>query len=289
MSRILISSFLDHLRVERGLSENTLLSYKRDLYQFLKWLNCNLKDVDSKILGKYIRYLKDKGLSSSSISRKLSSIRMLYKFLLAEGVIKVDPLQDITSPRRERKIPAYLSFKEVQDLLEAPSVDSFIGLRDKALLETLYATGIRISELTGLNRSDVNLKSGWLKVKGKGSRERMVPLGREAIRWIRGYLKERGRGEGLDSPLFCNRYGKRISRQSCWKIVKKYARKAGIEKAISPHTIRHSFATHLLSREADLRSVQELLGHVNISTTQIYTHITQERLKRIYKMYHPRA
>jgi integrase/recombinase XerD len=240
-------------------------------------------------MSKYMANLRERGLSPSSISRKLSVVKMFYRYLLTEGIISEDPTQSITAPRRGRKIPSYLSLEEVESLLEVPSVNSLLGLRDKALLEFLYATGLRISELTSLNIGEVNLNSGWLKVRGKGHRERMVPLGGEAIKWISKYLKERKEEKKRSAPLFCNRYGKRLSRQSCWKIVKKYAGRAGITKVISPHTLRHSFATHLLSADADLRSVQELLGHVNISTTQIYTHITQERLKKIYKKYHPRA
>jgi len=285
----LIDCFLDHLRVERGLSENTIYSYKNDLQTFQKWLEGDLKEISSQLISEYIGSLKEKGFSISSISRKISVLKVFYRYLLVQGVIKEDPTQNITAPRRGRKIPSFLTLKEVEDLLEAPSTNSFLGLRDKALLEVLYATGIRISELTGLNIGHVNLNSGWLRVKGKGSRERMVPLGREAIKWISRYLKERKDGKKITAPLFCNRYGKRLSRQSCWKLIKKYARKAGITKVISPHTLRHSFATHLLASDADLRSVQELLGHVNISTTQIYTHITQERLKKIYKRFHPRA
>lgn len=288
MPQIPIDSFLDYLGVERGLSPHTLSSYRIDLKQFEKWLPCNISEVSSAKIGEYVSFLKNKGLSVSSISRKLSAIRMFYRFLLVEGVVGENPVQGVVSPRRGQKIPTYLSFKEVEKLLEAPLPTSSNGLRDKAILELLYATGLRISELINLNRRDLNLNSGWVKVRGKGSSERMVPLGREAARWIGRYLKKRG-GKDKDFPLFCNRYGERLSRQSCWKMVKKYARKALIKKVISPHTLRHSFATHLLSRDADLRSVQELLGHVNISTTQIYTHITQERLRKIYKKYHPRA
>ena len=289
MPQITIDSFLDYLRIERGLSPNTILSYRVDLEQFKKWLGSDMLSISSSVVGKYASFLKDtRRLSTSSVSRKLSAIRMFYRFLQAEGAITENPAQAVVSPRRGRKIPSYLSLKEVEKLLEAPDTTSPVGLRDKAILECLYATGLRISELVSLNRRDLNLASGWLKVQGKGSRERMVPLGKEAIKWLNRYLRER-EGVRKDSPLFCNRYGERISRQSCWKIIKKYARIAGINKVISPHTLRHSFATHLLSRDADLRSVQELLGHVSISTTQIYTHITQERLIKIYKKYHPRV
>ena len=289
MPQITIDSFLDYLRIERGLSPNTILSYRVDLEQFKKWLGSDMLSISSSVVGKYASFLKDtRRLSKSSVSRKLSAIRMFYRFLQAEGAITENPAQAVVSPRRGRKIPSYLSLREVEKLLEAPDTTSPVGLRDKAILECLYATGLRISELVSLNRRDLNLASGWLKVQGKGSRERMVPLGKEAIKWLNRYLRER-EGVRKDSPLFCNRYGERISRQSCWKIIKKYARIAGINKVISPHTLRHSFATHLLSRDADLRSVQELLGHVSISTTQIYTHITQERLIKIYKKYHPRV
>jgi len=289
LPQITIDSFLDYLRIERGLSPNTILSYRVDLEQFKKWLGSDMLSISSSVVGKYASFLKDtRRLSTSSVSRKLSAIRMFYRFLQAEGAITENPAQAVVSPRRGRKIPSYLSLREVEKLLEAPDTTSPVGLRDKAILECLYATGLRISELVSLNRRDLNLASGWLKVQGKGSRERMVPLGKEAIKWLNRYLRER-EGVRKDSPLFCNRYGERISRQSCWKIIKKYARIAGINKVISPHTLRHSFATHLLSRDADLRSVQELLGHVSISTTQIYTHITQERLIKIYKKYHPRV
>ncbi len=289
MPQITIDSFLDYLRIERGLSPNTILSYRVDLEQFKKWLGSDMLSISSSVVGKYASFLKDtRRLSTSSVSRKLSAIRMFYRFLQAEGAITENPAQAVVSPRRGRKIPSYLSLREVERLLDVPDTTSPAGLRDKAILECLYATGLRISELVSLNRRDLNLASGWLKVQGKGSRERMVPLGKEAIKWLNRYLRER-EGVRKDSPLFCNRYGERISRQSCWKMIKKYARIAGINKVISPHTLRHSFATHLLSRDADLRSVQELLGHVSISTTQIYTHITQERLIKIYKKYHPRV
>jgi len=266
LPQITIDSFLDYLRIERGLSPNTILSYRVDLEQFKKWLGSDMLSISSSVVGKYASFLN----------------------LQAEGAITENPAQAVVSPRRGRKIPSYLSLREVERLLDVPDTTSPAGLRDKAILECLYATGLRISELVSLNRRDLNLASGWLKVQGKGSRERMVPLGKEAIKWLNRYLRER-EGVRKDSPLFCNRYGERISRQSCWKMIKKYARIAGINKVISPHTLRHSFATHLLSRDADLRSVQELLGHVSISTTQIYTHITQERLIKIYKKYHPRV
>jgi integrase/recombinase XerD len=277
------------LSIERGLSPNTLQAYRRDLCQFRDWLKKEFLQVDSALIGNYLATLREKGNKSRTLNRKLSVVRMFYKFLYTEGKIDHNPVEGVSSPRLGRKIPSFLSEKEVEALLEAPSVDEPYGSRDRAILEVVYGAGLRISELVNLNLTDLNLKGGWVKVLGKGSKERIVPLGREACRWVRIYLRKR-RIETTDKlSLFCNRYGKRLSRQACWKITKKYSQKSGITKKISPHTLRHSFATHLLSRDADLRFVQELLGHTNISTTQIYTHITQERLKKVYKKYHPRA
>lgn len=289
MSRNSIESFIDYLSIERGLSPNTLQAYRRDLCQFRDWLKKEFLQVDSALIGNYLATLRKKGNKSRTLNRKLSVVRMFYKFLYTEGKIDHNPVEGVSSPRLGRKIPSFLSEKEVEALLEAPSVDEEYGSRDRAILEVVYGAGLRISELVNLNLTDLNLKGGWVKVLGKGSKERIVPLGREACRWVRIYLRKR-RIETTDKlSLFCNRYGKRLSRQACWKITKKYSQKSGITKKISPHTLRHSFATHLLSRDADLRFVQELLGHTNISTTQIYTHITQERLKKVYKKYHPRA
>lgn len=289
MSRNSIEPFIDYLSIERGLSPNTLQAYRRDLCQFRDWLKKEFLQVDSALIGNYLATLREKGNKSRTLNRKLSVVRMFYKFLYTEGKIDHNPVEGVSSPRLGRKIPSFLSEKEVEALLEAPSVDEQYGSRDRAILEVVYGAGLRISELVNLNLTDLNLKGGWVKVLGKGSKERIVPLGREACRWVRIYLRKR-RTETTDKlSLFCNRYGKRLSRQACWKIIKKYSQKSGITKKISPHTLRHSFATHLLSRDADLRFVQELLGHTNISTTQIYTHITQERLKKVYKKYHPRA
>jgi len=289
LSEKLVRSFLDYLEVERGVSPNTIEAYRGDLSQYIRYFSrINILKIDSSLIGKYIAELQKKGLKNSSISRKLSVIRMFYKFIYLEGKSEYNPLEEISSPRKGRRIPSYLSLREVESLLETPSPDTPLGIRDKAMLEVLYGAGLRISELVNLNVEDVDLRKGWIKVMGKGFRERVLPLGREACQWVRKYLRERELKKEK-APLFCNRYGKRISRQACWKIIKKYARKAGITGEISPHTLRHSFATHILSGDADLRAVQELLGHVNITTTQIYTHITQERLKKIYKKFHPRA
>jgi len=276
LSRNSIEPFIDYLSIERGLSPNTLQAYRRDLCQFRDWLKKEFLQVDSALIGNYLATLREKGNKSRTLNRKLSVVRMFYKFLYTEGKIDHNPVEGVSSPRLGRKIPSFLSEKEVEALLEAPSVDEPYGSRDRAILEVVYGAGLRISELVNLNLTDLNLKGGWVKVLGKGSKERIVPLGREACRWVRIYLRKR-RIETTDKlSLFCNRYGKRLSRQACWKIIKKYGQKSGITKKISPHTLRHSFATHLLSRDSDLRFVQELLVHTNISTTQIYTHITQE-------------
>ncbi len=282
-------TFLEYLSVERGLSSNTIDAYRRDLLQYSQWLEGNVLEADSTLIGEYVALLREKGCAPSSISRKISVIRTFYRFLYSEGKIDHSPLEEISFPSRGRKIPTYLSEREIDILLTAPSLDDLCGVRDRTILEVLYGAGLRISELVNLNTTDLNLKKGWIKVSGKGSREHILPLGGKARSWINRYLKERGEDRKEEVPLFFNRYGNRISRQACWKIIKKYASKAGLEKNISPHTLRHSFATHLLSGDADLRVVQELLGHANIDTTQIYTHISQERLKKVYKKYHPRA
>jgi len=289
LSHELIKSFLDYLWVERGLSSHTIEAYRSDLAQYVKWLKGDILKVDSSLVGRYVANLREKGCRPPTITRKLSAIRMFYKFLDAEGKSNHNPLEGVTSPRAGRKIPDYLSLREVERLLDSPSSRDSFRVRDKAILEVLYGTGLRISELVNLNISDVDLTHEWVKVLGKGSKERIVPLGRKASQCIRVYLRERGVKKDSKAPLFCNRYDGRISRQACWKAIKKYAQRTGVAKRISPHILRHSFATHLLARDADLRSVQELLGHSNIGTTQIYTHITQERLKRVYKKYHPRA
>lgn len=289
MSHRLANSFLDYLQVERGLSPHTIGAYRGDLSQFFSWNQNDVLKIDSAQIGRFLRTLREKGYEPSSITRKLSTVRMFYKFLHLEGKVDRSPLEGISSPRLGRKLPSYLSEKEISDLLGAPSTQSLLGLRDKAILEVLYGGGLRISEVVNLDISDLNLRGGWVRVMGKGAKERMVPLGRVACQWVRTYLKERGGQPKSSAVLFCNRYGRRLSRQACWKMTKKWAKDAEINKPIFPHTLRHSFATHLLSRDADLRFIQEMLGHANISSTQIYTHVTSERLRRVYKKYHPRA
>lgn len=291
----LITTFLDYLSVERGLSSNTIASYRKDLEFYIDFLTSCHRDSLSKIskndITNFMLAQKDKGISTNSIVRRLAAIRMFHRFLAREKILKNDPSGLIDSPRLWKKIPDTLSLNEVNALLSQPDVRGKQGSRDKAILETLYATGMRVSEAVNLKLDSVNLDIGFLRCIGKANKERIIPLGTKAINSIKRYL-EISRPSLLKKKqsefLFLNRFGKKISRQSLWKLVKKYAHQARIRKPIRPHTLRHSFATHLLERGADLRSVQEMLGHANISTTQIYTHINKERLKTIHRMFHPR-
>ncbi|MFA5118882.1 MAG: site-specific tyrosine recombinase XerD [Candidatus Omnitrophota bacterium] len=310
----LIDVFLNYLSVERGLAQNTILSYQKDLMLYLDFLKSESVDSLSKAtrnsVSNFMFSQKDRGISANSISRRLAAIRMFHRFLLRERILKNDPTVLVDTPKLSKKIPETLSFNEVEALLSGPSLRDRQGIRDKAILETLYATGMRVSEVSDLKTDDVNLEVGFLRCIGKGNKERVIPLGKKAITSLIRY-KEASRGRFLASGekpkqaaavpgafpaarkkdteyLFLSRLGKRISRQSLWKIIKRYARQARIKKTLKPHTLRHSFATHLLERGADLRSVQEMLGHSNISTTQIYTHINKDRLKTIHKMFHPR-
>lgn len=291
----LIETFLNYLSVERGLSNNTLLAYREDLNFYIDFLLKSHIDALSKIdknhIINFMLAQKDKGISANSIARRLAAIRMFHRFLARERIIKSDPSNLIDSPRLWKKIPDTLSVNEIEALISQPGLRDAQGIRDKSILETLYATGMRVSEAVNLKKDNVNLDIGFLRCIGKGNKERVIPLGKKAIASIKRYL-ESGRLKllkGKESEfLFLNRFGKKISRVSLWKMIKKYALSAKINKPIKPHTLRHSFATHLLERGADLRSVQEMLGHSNISTTQIYTHINKDRLKAIHRMFHPR-
>ncbi|MFH1791672.1 MAG: site-specific tyrosine recombinase XerD [Candidatus Omnitrophota bacterium] len=290
-----IKNFLDYLLVERGLSRNTIISYGNDLRQFADYLESRGKKdiaaVRRRDITDFMLSRKDSGISSNSISRSLVAIKVFYRFLVRERLLKDDVAGVLDSPRLVRSLPECLNMPEVDKLLAAPDTRDARGLRDKAALELLYATGMRVSEISGLPLSGVNLDIGFIKCSGKGGKERVVPLGKTASLYIKRYL-EKSRpglaGDKSDSHLFLSRLGKRISRQTFWKMIKKYTRQAGIKRAIKPHTLRHSFATHLLEKGADLRSVQEMLGHADISTTQLYTHINKSRLKGIHKKYHPR-
>ncbi|MGP4076947.1 site-specific tyrosine recombinase XerD [Halobacillus sp. K22] len=291
-----LEDFFHYLTVERGLSSNTIQSYKRDLTQYQQFLqqDLNLSDWDqvarSHIM-KYLHDLNDKGRSSATVARLLSSIRLYHQFLIRERLTNEDPSLHIETPKKERKLPKVLSSEEVDKLLSVQAKDP-LSLRNKAMLEMLYATGLRVTELVSLKVSDLHLTMGFVRCLGKGSKERIIPLGEMAKDAVQTYL-EQGRGALVKNKkteeLFVNHHGNKLSRQGFWKILKAVARDAGIMKELTPHTLRHSFATHLLENGADLRAVQEMLGHADISTTQIYTHVTKTRLKDVYRSYHPRA
>jgi len=287
--------FLSYLSAERGLARNTVAAYRDDLGTYLEFIAGQKIDTLSKTSrGEVTAFMlsqKEKGISPNSIARRLAAIKTFYRFLVRERILKNDPTGLIDTPKLWKKVPDTLSTNEVDALLAQPNIRKNQGIRDKAILETFYATGMRVSEVCGLKTENVNLEVGFLRCIGKGNKERIIPLGKKAIAAITRYISS-SRPRLLKQKeceyLFVSRSGKRISRQSLWKLIKQYARLARIKKPIKPHILRHSFATHLLERGADLRSVQEMLGHSNISTTQIYTHISKDRLKSIHRSFHPR-
>ncbi len=284
-------AFLEYLVAERFAPENTLAAYAGDLDNFYLWLGERdpLK-ITSSDLSAFISYCQSNNLKTTSINRRISAIKQFYRFMLEEGLMQHDPTRDLVVPRRAHYLPDVLSREEVESLMRAPAEDS-LGIRDKAMLEVLYATGLRVSELVGLKMNNINLDVGYLITKGKGDKERLVPMGESAREWVSRYLAE-ARPElarHTTEELFLSRRGEAMSRQNFWYIIKRYASLVGIKKKISPHTLRHSFATHLLHGGADLRSLQMMLGHADISTTQIYTHITSQRLKEVHEAYHPRG
>jgi integrase/recombinase XerD len=291
-----LDQFLHYLVVERGLSQNTIEAYSHGLIRFFNYLTekkiQEIRDVVKCDAQGFLLALRKKRLNTKSIVRNLAALRTFFRFLIQEGILQANPVEDLESPKVAKTLPEILTVKEIERILEQPDLKTPLGIRDRAMLEILYATGMRVSELTHLPTHQVNLEGGYVLLYGKGSKERIVPLGSEAMRWVALYLKT-ARGilsKGKESPsLFINRSGKGMSRQRFWKNLKDYALRAGLHKRISPHLLRHSFASHLLERGADLRSVQMMLGHVDISTTQIYTHVTGERLKKIHKQYHPRG
>jgi integrase/recombinase XerD len=291
-----LKEFLYYVQVEKGLSRNTLAAYSRDLEDFLQFLTKEgvrkLEEADRRVVLSYQIRLKRSGLQLSTVRRKMVSVRALFRYLILEGRLKSDPTENIESPKGLHSLPETLTPGDVDKLLKAPDTDTPLGMRDRTMLEVLYATGLRVSELISLKISDINLEVGYLMTLGKGGKERLVPLGDDAREMVRDYLDSaRSRILRLRTSdfLFLNRFGGKMSRQGFFKIIKKYALQAGIRKEISPHTLRHSFASHLLENGADLRSVQMMLGHADISTTQIYTHVTRERLKKVFEKYHPRA
>ena len=292
--RSAIDDFLGSLQVERGASLHTLAAYRRDLTGFERFLareGRGLAAVGVTDLSRYLGTLRRRGLGSRSIARHLSAVRGLYRFLLDGRRIARDPTEHLDSPRPARRLPRTLSVEDAAALVEAPDASRPDGLRDRALLELLYACGLRASEALGLRVEDVNFAAGYVMVTGKGNRQRLVPAGARALDWVRRYLTTvRPRLVRRERPaLFLNRSGAALSRQSLWNLIRRAARRAGIRAGVSPHTLRHSFASHLLERGADLRSVQAMLGHVDISTTQIYTHLPSTVIHEMYRKFHPRA
>jgi integrase/recombinase XerD len=286
----LIDSFLDSLYIEKGLSNNTVSSYKNDIKSFLLWLDkksFNPLNINASDANNYVSKLFGDGLKSSSVNRKISAIKSFYIFLQKKKIIMKSPIADIVMPKQEKYLPVSMSEEEVERLLNSPDLNIQIERRDKAMIEVLYATGIRISELTNLKLTDLDVNRSVLKVFGKGSKERLVPFGEKAAESINLYLKDR---KDLKSKeIFLSNRGTKISRGAFWQRIKIYIKRANLKISISPHTLRHAFATHLLNRGADLRSVQILLGHSDLSTTQIYTHIAKQRLGEILKKHHPRG
>ena len=291
-----VSDFIAYLSVERGLARNTLESFGRDLRQYQDYLKAQRtpqpEAVSRETIVNYLLHLQEEGKATATIARRLAALKAFYQYLVRERLLQDDPTRNLESPKLERRLPHVLTVAEVEEMLRQPDPGQPAGLRDRAMLELLYATGIRVSELVSLNLGDVNLQQGYLRCLGKGSKERLVPIGSFALKSLESYVGQ-ARGRLLRDPkeqcLFVNHHGHRLTRQGFWKIVKRYAQQARIERSITPHTLRHSFATHLLENGADLRSVQELLGHADISTTQIYTHLTRARLKEVYVRAHPRA
>jgi len=288
----LLERFLDALWLEAGLSRNTLSAYRSDLEAFSVWLKAPPATATREQLQSYFAVCVHRGASPRSTARLLSSLRRFYQYLLREELIVDDPTAQIESPKLGRPLPKSLTEEQVEKLLQAPNADTALGLRDRAMLETLYATGLRVSELVGLTLQQANLQAGVVKVVGKGDKERLVPLGEEAIEWLQRYLNEARakllHGQTSDA-LFPTARAAAMTRQAFWHNLKRYTRVAGIETHLSPHTLRHAFATHLLNHGADLRVVQMLLGHVDLSTTQIYTQVARERLKQLHAQHHPRG
>ena len=290
-----LDDFIDRIWLEEGLSRNTLDSYLQDLTQFAGWLEksgaSDLLQVGQEDIQRYLAF-KFPTSKPRTVSRLIASLRRLYRFALRENKISVDPTLQIESPKLPRSLPKSLSEEDVESLLNAPNLNESIGLRDRAMLEILYASGLRVSELVGLKVTEVSLTEGVVRVTGKGSKTRLVPMGEVAVDWISRYLNE-GRPlileKRLSDSMFVTQRGSAMTRQAFWYLIKRYALLAGIHKPMSPHVLRHAFATHLLNHGADLRVVQMLLGHSDISTTQIYTHVARERLKQLHSMHHPRG
>lgn len=292
----MLERFLDAFWSERGVSQNTLDAYHSDLVALCAWLAGHGKSLDSAGQGDLLAYVAERfriGSKPSSAARLLSGMRRFYRYLLREGLIAIDPTVQIESPRQQRLLPDTLSELEVENLLNAPDPGSALGMRDRAMLELLYATGLRVSELTKLSLGQLSLQHGVVRIVGKGGKERLVPMGEDAREWVHTYMESARvdlmRGKGVCSQVFVTARGEGMTRQAFWYAVKRHALAAGIEKPLSPHTLRHAFATHLLNHGADLRVVQMLLGHSDLATTQIYTHVAQTRLQELHRKHHPRG
>ena len=290
-TRDFVREFLNYIQVEKGLSTNTLQSYARDIARLQGWAQKNGKQVERlerKDLREWIAGMSREGLAPSSVARAVSAARGFFRFLMLDGHIKRHPAEDLPTPQRVSRLPQFLSEEEMERFLFAPDIKTDIGVRDRAMLEVMYATGLRVSELCGLKTSDVDLDSGLVTCHGKGSKQRRIPIGKSAAHWLQRYFAIRKQfGSETKPELFLHR-GRKVTRQAAWAIIKTYAAQAGVPD-ISPHTLRHSFGTHLMQHGADSRSVQALLGHADISTTEIYTHITDLHMRKAYDRFHPRA
>lgn len=293
MERDLIGEYFAYLRVEKGLSHNSLANYRHDLDKLRDFAREALRPVEKLSKGdlsECFKLLSQEGLSTRSVARTISSVRGFYKFLLRDGFIREDPMANVSAPQTEKHLPRFLTEEEIGRLLDAPDVDAATGVRDRAMLELLYATGLRVSELTGLVTGDLNLERGLLSCRGKGSKQRLIPIGKSALDWLDRYARVRQKllHKSSAKQFFVRDGGGALTRQQFWEILRHYTLKLGLEN-VSPHTLRHSFATHLMQRGADSRSVQALLGHSDLATTQIYTHLSREHLRQTYDAYHPRS
>ena len=291
----LLDGFISHLHIEHGLSENTVSAYGHDVQEFLSFFgeDKDVKQVSSLHIQSFFTDCLKRNISSRSIARKLSSIKSFFRFLILENEIPEDPSEELSIRIRSPRLPKVLNLQWIDRLLEAPDISTHSGLRDRSILETLYSSGLRASELTGLKLYDINFTHRFIRCLGKGDKERFVPIGKIALSWIERYIQEARShyigSERVSDFLYLNRFGRKLSRVSIWNIVRKYAVDSGAPMKISPHMLRHSFATHLISNGADLRAVQEMLGHVSIATTEIYTHVSKDHLKQVIKNHHPRS
>jgi len=288
-----VEEFLNFLATEKGASEHTTKNYGIDLREFIKFIaEKDLKELTYLDIRSFLAFLKTREYSKSSISRKLACLRSFFKYLVRENILTQNPAAGIATPKKEKRLPSFMNPDEITKLLDSPAKNSWEEKRDKAILEMLYSSGLRVSELAGLNHDDLDFFGGLVRVRGKGKKERIVPVGQAALNSLRSYWDMKAPRESTNAikkPLFISRIGSRLTDRSVRRMIVKYVKRTGLGKEISPHTFRHSFATHMLDRGADLRSVQELLGHANLSTTQIYTHVTTQRLKDAYALAHPRA